>query len=112
MSDAVAFAQWRAARQLLERGAATARWQSAALGLLDRVEAVCTCAPPPLLERITKAFRHVCRGGERLRANYLLGRGADMNWVGHAGMTPCDAAHERENDVVIRLLRSCGATHR
>src|ERR1051326_6426904 len=34
MSDAVVFAQWNAARRLLERGARTTFWQSAALGLL------------------------------------------------------------------------------
>ncbi|HYI13299.1 MAG TPA: ankyrin repeat domain-containing protein [Thermoanaerobaculia bacterium] len=37
MSDAVVFAQWKAARQLLERGAQTTLWQSAALGIADRV---------------------------------------------------------------------------
>src|SRR5206468_5830800 len=35
MSDAVVFAQWRAARRLLQRGARTTIWQAAALGLLD-----------------------------------------------------------------------------
>ena len=37
MTDAVVFAQWSAARRLLERGATTTIWQAAALGLLDRV---------------------------------------------------------------------------
>ena len=40
MSDAVVFAQWRAARRLLERGATTTIWQAAALGLLDRVRPI------------------------------------------------------------------------
>ena len=39
MSDAVIFAQWKAARRLLERGATTTIWQAGALGLLDRVDA-------------------------------------------------------------------------
>jgi hypothetical protein len=39
LSDAVAFAQWNAARRLVERGARTELWEAAALGLLDRVEA-------------------------------------------------------------------------
>jgi len=34
MSDAVVFAQWKAARRLLERGACTTFSQAAALGLL------------------------------------------------------------------------------
>src|ERR1051326_3235 len=37
MSDAVIFAQWDAARRLLERGAQTTLTQSAGLGLLDRL---------------------------------------------------------------------------
>ena len=46
-----------------------------------------------------------------LTADYLLGRGADMNGVGHAGKTTRDAAQERDNDVVIRWLRPCDAAH-
>src|SRR5580704_11692269 len=34
LSDAVAFGGWRAARRLIERGARSTIWQSAALGLL------------------------------------------------------------------------------
>ena len=48
MSDAVVFAQWRAARRLLERGATTTIWQAAALGLLDRVRDFCSIEPPPV----------------------------------------------------------------
>ncbi len=44
MSDAVVFAQWRAARRLLERGASITIWQAAALGLLDRVRDFCSNA--------------------------------------------------------------------
>jgi hypothetical protein len=36
MSDAVVFAQWNAARRLLEHGARTTIWQAAAIGPLDR----------------------------------------------------------------------------
>src|SRR3972149_4760057 len=45
MSDAVVFAQWRAARRLLERGATTTIWQAAALGLLDRVSSFLSQEP-------------------------------------------------------------------
>ena len=38
LDDAVAFGQWKAARRLVERGAQTAVWHAAALGLLDRME--------------------------------------------------------------------------
>ncbi len=40
MSDAVVFAQWKAARRLLERGAKTTFWQAAGLGLLGRVREI------------------------------------------------------------------------
>lgn len=35
LDDAVAFGQWRAARRLVERGARTALWHAAALGIMD-----------------------------------------------------------------------------
>src|SRR5256884_3667577 len=38
LSDAVAFGCWRAARRLIERGARSTIWQSAALGLMDRLQ--------------------------------------------------------------------------
>jgi hypothetical protein len=63
MSDAVVFAQWQAARRLLERGARTTIWQAAALGLLDRVKEDCTSQPPPSADEITNAFWNACRGG-------------------------------------------------
>src|SRR5712691_2595596 len=47
MSDAVVFANWRAARRLLERGASTTLGQAAALGLLARVKERCETTPPP-----------------------------------------------------------------
>ena len=37
LADAVAFRNWRAARRLVERGAKSTIWQSAALGLMDRL---------------------------------------------------------------------------
>ncbi len=33
-----------------------------------------------------------CRGGQQRIAEYLLDRGADLNWVGHDRKTPCDVA--------------------
>ncbi len=37
-ADAVGFAQWNAARRLVERGATIGLWDAAALGLMDRIE--------------------------------------------------------------------------
>ena len=109
MSDAVVFAQWRAARRLLDRGATTTIWQAAALGLLDRVRGFCSIEPAPVREQITNSFWNACRGGQQPTAEYLLDRGADLNWVGHDGKTPCDAAHECGNDDLIQWLRARGA---
>jgi uncharacterized protein len=104
MSDAVVFAQWRAARRLLERGAKTTIWQAAALGLLDRVREFCSIEPSPTQEQITNAFWNACRGGQEPTAEYLLARGADVNWVGHDGKTPLDVAHESGNHNLIQWL--------
>jgi ankyrin repeat protein len=111
MSDAVIFAQWRAARRLLERGATTTIWQAAALGLLDRVQRFCEAAPPPSAEYITNAFWHACRGGQRQVAEYLLDRGADVNWVGHDRKRPLDAALDSGATGLAQWLRGRGAKH-
>lgn len=109
MSDAVVFAQWRAARRLLERGATTTIWQAAALGLLDRVKEACTATPPPDDHQITNAFWHACRGGQLDVAMYLLDAGAKLNWIGHERKTPLDVAHESGVGDLIAWLLSNGA---
>jgi ankyrin repeat protein len=104
MSDAVVFAQWNAARRLLTRGAQTTFWQAAALGLSDRV------AEEPASQRdISNAFWHACRGGQRDTAAILLGRGADLNWIGYNHRTPLDAAQESDASEVVEWLRTQGA---
>ena len=109
MSDAVVFAQWRAAGRLLARGATTTIWQAAALGLLDRVREFCSTGPPPARHALTNAFWNACRGGRRATAEYLLDRGADLNSVGHDGKTPFDVAQESGDDNLVRWLRESGA---
>jgi hypothetical protein len=109
MSDAVVFGQWRAARRLLERGASTTIWQAAALGLVDRVRAFCSTEPMPAPREITNAFWHACHAGQQPAAEYLLDRGADLNWVGYDGKTAYDAAHECGDDTLLTWLRSRGA---
>jgi len=109
MSDAVVFAQWRAARRLLERGATTTIWQAAALGLLDRVQQLCAATPPPSADEITNACWNACRGGQRAVAEYLVGRGADLNWIGHDRKTPLDVALEGNAPDLVQWLRDKGA---
>jgi ankyrin repeat protein len=109
MSDAVVFAQWNAARRLLERGAQTTIWQAAALGLLDRVQEFFNSETPPSAHDVTNAFWNACRGGQRQVAEYLLGRGADPNWIGHDHKTPRQVAHESGVEDLIAWLRTQGA---
>jgi uncharacterized protein len=109
LADAVAFRQWRAARRLVERGAKTTLWQAAALGLIERVETFFTRDPPPARTDVTNAFWCACHGGQELAAEYLLDRGADLNWVGYNGLSPLDAARRNGDQNVVSWLRSVGA---
>ncbi len=104
MSDAVVFAQWRAARRLLERGATTTLWQAAALGLLDSVRQHVSMDPPPSRDQITNALWNACRGGQLAVAQYLLEQGADPSWIGHDRKTPLDVARESGATELIQWL--------
>ena len=102
LADAVAFAQWDAARRLLERGATSNLWQSAALGLLERVKDLGATASQ---SEITNAFWCACHGGQRQTAEWLLAHGADMNWKGHDNLTPLGAAERNGMTEVAAWLR-------
>ncbi len=107
MSDAVVFAQWRAAERLLERGAATTLWQAAALGLCERVRELAEDATG---DELTAALWHACRGGQRATAEFLLERGADLHWVGFMEWTPLRAARESGNKGLVKALTKRGAS--
>ena len=109
LADAVAFAQWRAARRLLERGATPNLWQAAALGELRRVQELADAPTGLAQQEITNAFWCACHGGQRDTAEYLLGRGADINWIGHDDLTPLDAAARSEAPTLVKWLRNQGA---
>ena len=64
LADAAAFAQWRAARRLVERGARTELWQEAALGLTDRLAVRCDAAAPPAAQDVTHGLWSACHGGQ------------------------------------------------
>jgi ankyrin repeat protein len=109
MADATAFGQWNAARRLVERGARTTLWEAAALGLIDRLEASVTGDPPPSPDDVTHAFWSACHGGQRPAAEFLLGRGADMNWISTWDeLTPLDAAARSEATDLVEWLRARG----
>lgn len=109
LADAVAFGQWHAARRLVERGARTLLWQAAALGLMTRVEMSFASEPPPTPDEITNAFWSACHGGQQAAAQYLLERGADLNWVGYDGLTPLDAATRSAASELVEWLHNRGA---
>jgi hypothetical protein len=49
-------------------------------------------------------------GGQRGTAEFLLDRGADLNWVGYDELTPIDAARrERADDTLVVWLEEHGA---
>ncbi len=109
LADAVAFGQWQAARRLVELGARTTLWQAAALGLMPRVAEHFATDAPPASGEVTNAFWCACHGGQRGPAEYLLGRGADLNWIGYNGLTPLDAAGRSGARELVEWLRGQGA---
>jgi uncharacterized protein len=111
LADAVAFGQWRAARRLVELGARANLWQAAALGLADRLDRLLEADPPPGRDEITNAFWCACHGGQQATADRLLERGADIDWVGHDGLTPLEAAERSDAHELADWLRARGAHH-
>jgi ankyrin repeat protein len=109
LADARAFAQWRAAHRLVERGARTTLIDAATLGLLDRVERAFTAADAPPPHEIDAAFWGACHGGQQACAAYLLDHGAQLNWVPPwEDLTGLDAAVRRGASELVAWLRERG----
>jgi uncharacterized protein len=111
LADACGFGNWAAARRLVQRGARTRLSEAAALGLLDRVEAVLAEGSRPDPQLVTQAFWSACHGGQRGTAEYLLERGADLNWIGWDKKTPLDVVDETAAPDLAAWLRARGAKH-
>lgn len=121
IADAAAFGQWQAAKRLVERGAKTSLWEAAALGLMDRVQGHFSGAPlphwslraaqpgnvPP--DELTHAFWCACHGGQQEAAEYLLNRGANINWIGYDKLTPLAAARRTGANALVAWLIHRGA---
>jgi uncharacterized protein len=111
LDNAVGYGCWHVARLLESRGARVDKaWHAAALGMLDRLDAIVTGGLSA--EAVSQAFWQACAAGQRRAAEYLLARGADLNWEpDYAHGTPLDAATglgtRQEN--VITWLRERGA---
>jgi ankyrin repeat protein len=110
LADARGFGQWDAACRLVERGARTTLTDAATLGLMDRVEAHFRSAEAPTSDAITRAFWGACHGGQQNSAEYLLDRGAELNWIpSWEPATPLDAAQRSGADKLVDWLRARGA---
>jgi hypothetical protein len=111
LDNAVGYGCWHVARLLVMRGAMVDKaWQAAALGMLGRLEELLGTDPPAA--QVSQAFWHACTGGQRRAAEYLLSRGADLNWEpDYAHGTPLDAATglSTRQENVISWLRELGA---
>ena len=108
LDDAVAFGQWHTARRLVERGAHTNLFNAAALGLLDRVREHLAASTDPA--EILSAFWAACHGGQQPTAEYLLQKGAELNWVAPwDGLTPLDAARRSKAAQLAAWLTERGA---
>lgn len=110
LSCAVGYGQWQAARRLVERGARTLLWHEAALGLMAVMAQRFTVNPPPQPGDVSGAFWNACHGGQPAAAQYLLERGAELNWAAPwSDETPLDIAEKGGHSDVVAWLRGLGA---
>jgi len=65
--------------------------------------------PAPAPDVVTNAFWCACHGGQLAMAEFLLSHGADLNWVGHDGLSPLDAATGSGAAALVEWLRQKGA---
>lgn len=113
LDNAIGYACWNVARLLVARGARVDKlWHAAALGMVGRIEQLLADDPEASFG-VSQAFWHACAGGQRRAAQYLLGQGADLNWIPeYAEGTPLDAASSlgTRQENVLTWLREQGAT--
>lgn len=110
LSCAVGYGQWAAARRLVERGARTLLWHEAALGLMARITQRFATEPHPGSEELSGAFWNACHGGQLAVAEYLLTRGADLNWrAPWSGQTPLEIAERSGHSDIAAWLAGEGA---
>jgi ankyrin repeat protein len=113
LDDAVGYGCWQVARLLVVRGARVDKlWHAAALGMMSRIEAFFAVADQPARDEVNHAFWQACHGGKRRAAEYLLGRGADLNWIpDYAKQTPLEIAGALDTgrEALVNWLRAEGA---
>jgi uncharacterized protein len=114
LDNAIGYGCWHVARLLVDRGAKVDKlWHAGALGMLERLaQLLGEGERPEADDEISNAFWHACAGGQRRAAEYLLARGADVNWIpDYADGTPLDAAKflGTRRDNVVTWLQEQGA---
>lgn len=109
LSNAVAFGQWDAARRLVQRGANMLLWHAAALGDMSTVRRQVEQEGADSRHELTQALWLACHGGQKDAAEYMLGRGAELNWIGYDGLTPLDAARRSGANELADWLVAYGA---
>jgi uncharacterized protein len=113
LDNAIGYCCWHVARLLVARGAKVDKlWHAAALGMVERMDEL-LADTPTAADELSQAFWHACSGAQRRAAEYLLARGAELDWVpDYAEGTTLDAASSlstrRSN--VVGWLRERGAT--
>ena len=111
LDNAVGYGCWQVAQLLVSRGARVDKlWHAAALGMLARVQEL--FAAGVTQKDINEAFFQACSGGQRRTAEYLLNRGADINYVpDYSKTTPLGAATglETRRQTLADWLRNRGA---
>ncbi len=108
LNDATAFAQWDAARLLVERGASVSLFDAAALGMTDRVAAAVASSG---VESLDALLWMACHGGRLETASVLVEAGADVDWRGWDDLTPLGAAERAGATELVAWLRERGARH-
>lgn len=115
LENAIGYGCWRVARLLLQHGAKVEKlWHAAALGMTSVVEKFLREPSPPSSEEVNHAFWHACRGGYRRTAEYLFGRGVDLNWMpDYAKEKPLaiasSAGMDTGREALVNWLREKGA---
>lgn len=101
LADAVVFAQWHAARRLVERGARMTLWQAAALDETATLAELLAEGRPAA--DVTNACWHACRAGAAASVRLLVEHGADLDWLGYDGLT-CRAAGVASGNPAVAAL--------
>jgi hypothetical protein len=113
LDNAIGYGCWNVARVLVDRGARVENlWVAAALGMVDRLQALVAARSNTDIDALSQAFWHACNAGQRRAAEFLLDVGADMNWTAdYAQGTALDAAQQlgTQQQNVITWLRERGA---